>query len=217
MCTERTGEQSMTRNCKKLWAMLGLTMTAVAAATLSGCGPRVITIDPGNTSAQIARAAELADDAQRAERQDNKDRAIRLYQEAIAAYNDFHPAWNNMGVLLMEKGIYAQAAEAFKRAGELAPLDPRPMTNLGLIYLRRGYDKQAAEYFTQALSRDDGYLPALREAVRLDVQTDRITDVSSARVDKALLLETDQRWMDQLRRYKIQIEQRLVAADPYAP
>ncbi|MGD9690085.1 MAG: tetratricopeptide repeat protein [Phycisphaerales bacterium] len=192
---------------------LAVLLAGVCLLTSTGCGSRGSFSLNDDMPARVARATQLANEAQHAEKDGDTSRAIRLYSDAVAAYPDFHPAWNNLGVLLMAEQNYAVAADAFRRAAELAPGDPRPVTNLALIYLNRGYDQQAAEYFTQAIARDNSYLPALRESVRLDVRTDRITDITSERVARALLLETDLRWIEQLRRYKSQIDQRLAAQD----
>ena len=40
----------------------------------------------------------------------------RLLRQAVEVAPDFPPAWNNLGVLLMERGVYGEAAEVFRRA-----------------------------------------------------------------------------------------------------
>lgn len=42
--------------------------------------------------------------------------AERLLREAVALDASFPPAWNNLGVLLMERGAYGEASEVFRRA-----------------------------------------------------------------------------------------------------
>lgn len=42
--------------------------------------------------------------------------AERLLRRAVALDQDFAPAWNNLGVVLMETGRTAEAAESFRRA-----------------------------------------------------------------------------------------------------
>jgi tetratricopeptide (TPR) repeat protein len=42
--------------------------------------------------------------------------AERLLRRAVAEAPDFPPAWNNLGVLLMEQGNVAEATEVFRRA-----------------------------------------------------------------------------------------------------
>ncbi len=42
--------------------------------------------------------------------------AERLLRRAVALDGDFAPAWNNLGVVLMETGRTAEAAESFRRA-----------------------------------------------------------------------------------------------------
>lgn len=189
----------------------------VALACLGACSQRTIDIPPDDTALRVVRATELADKAQAAEKDGKLDDAVNYYKQSVAVYPSYYPAWNNLGVLLMERDSYAAAAEAFGRAAEVNPTDPRPLHNIALIYLNRGYDREAADYFTRALGRDSGYLPSLREAVRLDVRADRITDVTSERIAKALLLETDPKWLELLRRYKPQIDRRLAAKEGTEP
>ena len=42
--------------------------------------------------------------------------AEKLLRRAVAEDPDFPPAWNNLGVILMEKGEYPEAAQVFRRA-----------------------------------------------------------------------------------------------------
>lgn len=189
-----------------------LTKVCVVCSVLAlvACAPRP-TYEPGDTGARLARATALAAEAQQAERDGQSARAIGLYEESIRTYPDFHPSWNNLGVLYSAAKRDMDAVEAFKRAADLSPTDPRPLANIGLIYKNRGFEREAQEYLDQAIQRDDAYLPALRESVWLDVRRGTITDRSARNADKALLLERDPRWVTELRRSKIIIDERLAA------
>lgn len=164
------------------------------------------------SSENLARARQLAEQAQRAERDGRTDEAIDLYRQAVAAYHDFPAAWNNLGYLLMNTGDALGAASAFRVAADLSPTDPRPVYNLGELWKQRGYLDEAARYYTQALERDENDLRTLRQAIYVDRHLRlRSDEVVARRIRRALLLETDPRWRDFFEREKIRIE-----ADPRA-
>ncbi|MBL8757885.1 MAG: tetratricopeptide repeat protein [Phycisphaerae bacterium] len=183
---------------------------ALALAPL-GCAPRGPVFEPGDSAARLQRATELAAEAQAAEREGFPRRAIDLYEQSIQTYPDFHPAWNNLGVLYAAADRPMDAVSAFRRAADLTPTDPRPFANIGLIYKKRGFEREAQDYLAQALERDDSYLPALRELVWLDVRRGTITERSARYADKALLIERDPKWIEELRRSKIIIDERLAS------
>ncbi len=205
----------MSTGLQKCWLLTpvagGFALALALALALPGCGPKTITVGPGDAFERLGAASRLATEAQAAEEAGDTDKAIRLYREACQTYPDFHPAWNNLGVLLNEKGQALQAVDAFKRAADGSPQDPRPLANIGLIYKASGWEKAAADFFAQALERDDSYVPALRESIWIDVHRDTITEVTQQRVNRVLLLETDERWLNELRRYKLQIDERLLS------
>ncbi len=187
---------------------------ALAAGLSLGVGS--CQLKPGETTladqqVRLQEAVEYAKQAQAAERAGNKEEAIRLYQESARAYRSFSASWNNLGALLMEMGHNMEAIEAFKTAGEVSPTDPRPHTNIGLLWQKLGYFDDAAEAFGEALRRDRNYLPALREAVLIDTQRDKISEETADRVRRALLLETDEAWKADLARRKTLVEQRLAS------
>ncbi len=196
--------------------LCGVVITACVLA-LGACAPKP-TYEPGDSSVRLAQATALAAQAQQAQRDGEPLRAISLYEDSIRTYPEFHPAWNNLGVLYAAAKRDMDAVEAFKRAADLTPTDPRPLANIGLIYKSRGFEREAQEYLEQAIQRDEAYLPALRESVWLDIRRGTITEKSAQHANKALLLEKDPKWLTELQRSKIIIDDRLAAQrDSLAP
>ncbi|MGR3464982.1 tetratricopeptide repeat protein [Limimaricola sp.] len=68
--------------------------------------------------------------------------AERLLRRAIEADESFAPAWNNLGVVLMETGRTAEAAESFRRAFALV----------------NGSDAMVRDNLRRALAKRDGAL-----------------------------------------------------------
>jgi tetratricopeptide (TPR) repeat protein len=120
--------------------------------------------------------------------------AIKLYQQALAKSKEMFLAWNNVGMLLMERQSYMDAAECFKSAADLSADDPRPYYNIGVIYQQTLHDKEALEYFLMSLARDSRYLPSLRGATASGKRLDVTDEAALKRVRTALLIETDPRW-----------------------
>ena len=195
----------------------GASRGACAALALAATGLlAACQLKPGESTlsdqeVRLQEAVALAKQAQAAEKGGDKQQAIRLYQDSARAYRPFAASWNNLGALLMDEGHNMEAIEAFRTAGEVSPTDPRPHTNIGMMWQRLGYLDDAAEAFSEAIRRDRNYLPALREAVLIDTQRDKVTEETSERVRRALLLETDTAWKADLARRKTLVEQRLAS------
>ena len=68
--------------------------------------------------------------------------AERLLRQAVEVAPDFPPAWNNLGVLLMERAKYGEAAEVFRRA----------------FATDNGNSEQIRSNLTLALAKRDGLL-----------------------------------------------------------
>jgi len=186
------------------WKVL---LWVAAGAVAGGCASNTklgVVQDPG--PARTSRAAELALEAQRAQKAGQTDKALDLYQQSLAQSQDLYFVWNNLGLLLMEKHNYMNAAEMFKSAADLAPGDPRPYYNIGLIYKNQGHDKDALDYFSRSLLRDARYLPSLRGAITVAKYMDLSDDASLTRVKTGLMLETDPKWRELFERESLRIQ-----------
>ncbi len=162
---------------------------------LPGCkGRGGTTIVPVDDGARLVEARKLAAEAQREHKAGHTDKAIELYQKSLDQSRDLFFVWNNLGLLLMEKENYTDAAEMFKSAADLAPEDPRPFYNIGLIYQKAVYDEKALDYFLKSLERDPKYLPSLRGAIISAKRLDISDEPSLGRVRTAMLIETDPQW-----------------------
>lgn len=152
-----------------------------------------------------AEALRLVQEAERLERTDAA-RAIDTYRRAVALDNTMHNAWNNMGMLLMEQGNYADAVAAFQVASDLMPVDPRPPYNIGLAYQRNGWGEEAYRHFAIALERDPSHLPSMRGFVRAAEITGRADDRTIQIIRTALMRETDEQWRTYFQRQRYRIE-----------
>ncbi len=73
------------------------------------------------------------------------DLAEAAFREAIAADPRFAPAHNNLGLVLLGKGEFYDAANAFKTASKIQPNAAEPIANLVRLYKAVGWEKEAAK------------------------------------------------------------------------
>ena len=173
--------------------------SAFALAGLPGCanskssGPIVT----APSEDDLRRATALANEAQAALNNGDSSRAIELFTQSLTVRSDIGGVWNNFGLALKARGAeldYLQAAEAFKRAADLLPVDERPYQNLGVLYHERGFGEEALRYFTMALERNPNSLESLRGAISSSKVLLRSDEGGLARVNRALMIETDPTW-----------------------
>lgn len=200
--------QLTTRTAPRLAPALTLLALAALALAAGACASRQQTpliIPASDKSQRLAQAAQLAGQAQQAQTQaqlatdperraELNTRAMDLYRQSIEQSGDLWSAWNNLGVLHMQRGEYAEAARMFQVAADVSPTDPRPLENLGVLYHQNGNDREALQAFKQALAREPNYLPAVRGAVRTAKRLGLNDEASLELVRRGLMLESDPEW-----------------------
>jgi len=81
------------------------------------------------------------------------DQAVGAYLEALERDPNNKFAHNNLGVVYMQKGQYAKAAQHFERVLAIDPSYDKAMLNLGIIYDDHLGDKEKAlKYYDQYLA-----------------------------------------------------------------
>jgi tetratricopeptide (TPR) repeat protein len=198
-------------------AAIAACLGALALGACTSTPKNIETPDPPAAPSavdRIARARSLADEANRAQSAGHIDEAIRLNQQAIVEYADFAAAWNNLGVLYMDRDQNLEAANAFQRAGELSPNDPRFPYNIGVIWWRLGYGEDAAKQFNAALDRDPNYLPALKYSIQWDIRRGQPTEDTAERLRRALLAEHDTTTREWLQRQQLLVNETLAKHPP---
>lgn len=189
-------------------AMIFLLLACLATA---GCGsqPR-----PGpsilmSKQERLLTAEKLAADAEEAMLDGDTSEAYQLYLRSVNAYPAYHPAWNNLGVLVMNEDSYLEAYDAFSRASAQETLDPRYEYNLGLIFYNRHRLQTAHAHFLAALERDPNYLNALRGAIATAVELRLVEPVVLEWIARAQMLETNQEWLAYYQTHRLRIERQL--------
>lgn len=133
-------------------------------------------------------------------------KAIDFYRQALVLDPDMYVAWNNLGVILLERGDYLDSVAAFKVASDLSPRDPRPVSNIGLAYQEMGWAKDALTYYDQAIARDQGYLEALRGYAYAEEMLGQGSLLSIERIKQALMVEKDTQWREFFERRRFRVE-----------
>ena len=100
------------------------------------------------TGANFRAEAGLAEVARR---RGDLDGAIAHYQEAVRLAPDAAEFQVNLGLLLVDRHRFAEAATAFQRAIALRPADAESHNNLGAMLARQGRFVDAASTFRRAL------------------------------------------------------------------
>lgn len=157
-------------------------------------------------SARMARAVRLTEQADRAR---EPAQALALYDQALLEYDGLPQAWNGRGVALMSLDRYLEAAESFRRAGDLWPDDPRPLYNLGLAYYNRRYFDVARENFAEAIRRSPNHLPSLRAAIECDRVLNGGDEETLEWIKRLLMSAASPEERDELTLYRLKLEKRL--------
>ena len=90
--------------------------------------------------------------------QQNYERAISSYRQAIDINPKFAPPYNLLGYALRQVGDYAGAEDAFQRYTELIPDQPNPYDSYGELLMKMGrYDESIASY-EKALAIDPKFV-----------------------------------------------------------
>jgi len=112
--------------------------------------------------------------------------AVEAYQHAIAL--DERDAWsmNNLGLLYINVGRFAEALPPLARATELRNDVPTFQNNLGVALEHTGHVTAAAAAYRAALSQDPGYEKASLSLARVGTLTE---DPALAPVDLAVLAQ----------------------------
>jgi tetratricopeptide (TPR) repeat protein len=124
------------------------------------------------------------------------DRAIELFQKAIAADPFNAAAHNNLGSALMTHGNYYEGATEFQETIRLLPSNPQPRVNLGLLYETVGQYRNAQEQFEQALVVSPEYLEAIQALARVRVRIGELDGQTEGLLKMIVLRTPDSAWRD---------------------
>lgn len=89
------------------------------------------------------------------------DEAATLLDRLLAQQPHVAPAWNLLGLVKLESGSAADAAQSFQRAVEVDPSPPFAWFNLAKALRALGQHDAELQALDQALSRDAYFLPAV--------------------------------------------------------
>jgi len=100
-------------------------------------------------------------------------------------------ALNNLGVALMKKGSYLEAAQTYENVLKLEPTDPRKRVLLAAAYAELGKTSEAEALFKEALAMKPNHVPALAQYGTLLMALDRDSEAVEYLRKAAGLAPTD--------------------------
>lgn len=184
---------------------------ALSLAALGACQSkqRHAQLEPGERD--LAKATQLVRQADNLRQEKKYADAVERYKEALVAYDELPNAWHNMGICLVELNDYFAAQQAYIRASELSPRDPRIPEAIALLYQDRLQDDVAMEYFLRSLDLNPNYLPSIRGVVKSARHLGRSDERTRDIIRRGLLLEHDSEWIKRMQTERIRVEQDLAA------
>lgn len=135
---------------------------------------------------------------------DEREQAERLLRECLVADLYHGPAHNNLGVILLDRGVLYEAANEFEWARKLMPGHPAPRVNLAMTLERAGRFDDAISAYDAALAVFDGHLPALQGKARLQIRSGRVDETTLAMLDE-ISLRGDDDWREWARLWRMKL------------
>ncbi len=172
----------------------------LALGACSGNGSKKDLIPVGERQpVDYQRGLELVERGDKAVEDGDLDKAIEYYVQAIGAAPDLAPAYHNLGCVFASReglGDALRASNYFQKAAELAPGDAAPIYAIATLFHRQNRLEDARGYYLEALQRDPNHLGALRQSIRLDHELRRGDAETEKRIERALNLDNDPRFIE---------------------
>ena len=132
--------------------------------------------------------------------------AERLLRESLTADLYFGPAHNNLGILLLERDDYYNAASEFEWARKLMPGHPDPRVNLAITLERAGKYGEAIEAYDSALHVRTGFLPAIQGKARAQIESGQ-TDNTTGDLLREIEFRGNASWVEWARLWRIKLQE----------
>lgn len=116
----------------------------------------------------------------------NYDEAEAAFREALAADLNFAAAHNNLGLVLLQKGRFYEAAREFSYAKKLRPMAREPVINLARLYEAIGWQSVAEKEYQKAdsIAGRSAHVDGAGQVIgRSDVYTKRLRHGAEARIE----------------------------------
>lgn len=194
----RGGRSCMRPRMRGTVAEMGIYLIILCvSACLAGCaskptGPYApageASRNPEKAEQLNQRAADLMDT--------DPEKAEKLLREALTCDLFNGAAHNNLGIILMERGLLFEAAGEFEWARKLLPGHPDPRMNLAYTLELAGRTDEAISTFRTALEVYPDHLPTMQALSRLQVRSGK-QDAETPRMLKEVAMrgETPE-WRD---------------------
>jgi len=88
------------------------------------------------------------------------DGAMAAFERALEIQPGFAMAHRDLGIMLLKKGRYSEAATHLKQAADLGLAHPRLYNFLGIAYSRTGRYQDAVKVYTKALDKEPDFAEA---------------------------------------------------------
>ena len=190
-------------------------MLLLAAVTLAltGCqsrqagARRELAQQIESRQASVLQSMELYRQGEQAFDEGQLEQAEQLAGEAMAADDRNVYALILLGVANFEQGEIVAAAQAFDKAGELAPTRYEPRFNLGSVLEAAGQYTQAAREYEIALKIAPNQVEVMENLIRCYVVTAHDANVIRALIERAQSIERRPQWVEWLDQQAKRIEQ----------
>lgn len=186
-----------------------LTLILIPVLALGGCGSRPKPVE--DQAERIAKAQASAVQARQALDKGEYPKAISLSEESLGYSQDLFATWNNLGLAYMKTGQRLQAAEAFRRAADLAPTESAPDENLALLWLDAGYASDALEHARRALNRNPNSVKGLRLGIQAADRARAADETIREWAKRAIMTEKEPVWLKYFEEQRFRIDAQIEA------
>jgi tetratricopeptide (TPR) repeat protein len=158
---------------------LALRTAAKPETSVGGADPNLV--DIREYSAHFPKSAlKEFDKGSRADREGNKDDAIRHYQKALQIAPSYYPAHNNLGSDYLSKTDFVAARKEFEAAAQLNPSAAAAYFNLSNVCMLMNQLVDAQRFLGEGLRRQpDSALGQFLEG-SLDLRLNKFSEAESA-------------------------------------